>query len=193
MSLITVLRPDNPQSGSVGSEEEASLAPRAPLPEGAVLTLVVNGKSSADRVLEMIAAGLRRRLPQIAEVDVVQKESAAKALSDAEAERIAARSNLAVAGLGDCGACSSCSTLDAVALEKLGVPSTVVITEPFVGLIDRFATMAGMPGYHSIVLPHPVAARSDEELRGLIDGLADDLVAQLTEAGTRERSFAGSR
>lgn len=192
MTSITVLRPDWPKARERMSEEAGSLAQRVALADGSVLTLVENGKSSAHRVLGMVAAELRRRFPQITEVEIVSKESAAKMLTDEEAGEIAARSNLAVTGLGDCGACSSCSTLDAIALEKLGIPSTVVITEPFVGLIERFAAMAKMPSYHAVVLPHPVASRSDEELRILVEGLADDLVAQLTPVQTRGHSLAAT-
>ena len=190
MTAITVLRPDR-HGGSAESGPRVSLAPREALADGAVLTLIDNGKTHARPVLELIGEELRQRLPQISSVEFVAKSSAGKTISEAVAAGIAARSTLAVAALGDCGACSSCSALDAVTLERHGVPSAVVITEPFVGLVERFSAMAGMPGYPPVLLPHPIASRSDEELRALVAGIADQLVAQLT-AAAREAALAAA-
>lgn len=176
MSVITVLRPDKAEA-----EAEAGVpAGRTAIEDGAVLTLIDNGKSHAKIVLEMVADEVRRRVPQITHVEVFSKTSAGVVVTDDEARRIAERSTVVLAGLGDCGACSSCSTLDAIKLEQLGTPSSVVITEPFVGLVERFARTAGMPGYHNVVLPHPVATRPNDELLALTAGLADQVVEHLT-------------
>jgi len=55
-----------------------------------------------------------------------------------------------------------------------------VITEPFVGLVEKFAVTQGMPGYHNVTLPHPVATRDDTEIRALVAGRVDEVVRQLT-------------
>lgn len=183
MSVITVLRPDKPEVAQGGA---ASLpAGRAPLGDGATLVLIDNGKSHAKIVLMMVAEELQQRLPQIAHVEVFSKTSAGVTVTDDEARTLADRSTLVITGLGDCGACSSCSVLDAITFEKLGIPATAVITEPFVGLVEKFAQTVGMPGYHNVVLPHPVATRPDDEVRALVAGLADQVVAQLTAASAR--------
>jgi hypothetical protein len=182
-----VLRPDKPEA----EQAAAASAPagRAPLADGASLVLIDNGKSHAKIVLLMLAEQLRPRLPQIDHVEVFSKTSAAVTVTDDEARRLAERATLVVTGLGDCGACSSCSVLDAIKLEQLGVPATAVITEPFVPLVEHFAGTVGMPGYHNVTLPHPVATRDDDEVRGLVAGLADEVVRQLTAAPvTRELS-----
>jgi hypothetical protein len=180
MSVITVLRPDKSRSPAIVGKAESQLAERVPIRDGAVLTLIDNGKSHAKIVLELVAAEVRARIPQIATVEVFSKTSAGVILTGDEARMISERSSLVIAGLGDCGACSSCSTLDAIAFEKLGTPASVVITEPFVALVEKFAQMAGMPGYHNVVLPHPVATRPHEELRELAAGVANSIVKQLT-------------
>jgi hypothetical protein len=180
MGVITVLRPDKPEA----EQAIAASAPagRAPVPNGAALVLIDNGKSHAKIVLLMLADELRVRLPEIEHVEVFSKASAAVTVTDDEARRLAERATLVVTGLGDCGACSSCSVLDAITFEKLGVPATAVITEPFAPLVEKFAITMGMPGYHNVTLPHPVATRSDDEVRGLVAGLADEVVRQLTGA-----------
>jgi hypothetical protein len=45
------------------------------------------------------------------------------------------------------------------------VPASVVITEPFQGLVQSFAATLGLPAYHAVVVPHPVASRTLDELR----------------------------
>jgi hypothetical protein len=175
-----VLRPDKPEAAR---EAEAALpAGRAPLRAGASLTLIDNGKSHAKIVLTMVAEELRERLPEIEHVEVFSKTSAGVTVTDDEARALAERSTVVVTGLGDCGACSSCSVLDAIKFEQLGVPATAVITEPFVALVEKFAIASGMPGYHNVVLPHPVATREDAEVRSLVVGIVDRIAEQLTGA-----------
>jgi hypothetical protein len=181
VSLITVLRPDKVEAEA----KIGTLAERRPVQAGAVLTLIDNGKSHAKIVLSLLAEELSRRIPEIERVEIHSKPSAGLPVTDDEARIISEGSALVVTGLGDCGACSSCSVLDAIKLEKLGTPASAVITEPFVPLVEKFARTAGMPGYHNVVLPHPVATRSDEEVRSLVAGVADQIAEQLTGVAGR--------
>ena len=41
----------------------------------------------------------------------------------------------------------------------------MVITEPFQGIVQSFAKTLGLPAYHAVVVPHPVASRTLDELR----------------------------
>ncbi len=59
------------------------------------------------------------------------------------------------------------------------MPATLVMTEPFAGLADSFATTLGMPGYHRVMLPHPVATRSLSELGELARAVAATVCHQL--------------
>jgi hypothetical protein len=96
MATIKVYRPD------VITRAAATIpqAPREPVPEGAVLTLIDNGKPRARDLLQRIAERLRTRLP-IGRVDVFSKPTAAKAIDADEARMLAARSHLVISGLGD--------------------------------------------------------------------------------------------
>jgi len=67
-----------------------------------------------------------------------------------------------------------------VLLEREGTPATVLITEPFQVTIASAAAKLGAPGYHSLVVPHPVWGKDDAGLRELARGLVDRAVAQLT-------------
>ncbi|NPC96045.1 UGSC family (seleno)protein [Nocardioides sp. zg-DK7169] len=167
--------------------EQVPMAPRTAA-EGALrLGLIDNGKPRARELLQMLAEELGTRLP-IASVELISKPSAANPISDEEAVGLASRVDLAVAGLGDCGACTACSVHDALLMERHGVPATVLITDVFVSTVARFSAVLGTPGYHSLVVPHPVAVKPAETLRRLAAGVADAAVTQL---GAPSPAYAG--
>ena len=70
-------------------------------------------------------------------------------------------------------------------VELAGTPATVLITEPFQTVVASNAVKLGAPGYHFLVVPHPVWGKDDDELRALVSGIADAAVAQLTQAPVR--------
>ena len=174
-STIQVHIPCLPESEVV----PVSLAPR-PVAASADLRLglVDNGKPRARELLLFLADELKARLPIIS-TEMISKTSAANPISDDEAQAFAARVDVAVAGLGDCGACTACSVHDALLLERCGVPATVLITDVFVSTVARFSEVLGSPGYHSLVVPHPVAVKPTDHLRDLAAGVADAAVDQL--------------
>lgn len=69
---------------------------------------------------------------------------------------------------------------DALQFERLGIPATLVMTEPFQGLAANFAANLGAPGYPCITVPHPISTRDDAALDDLADQVADSLVLRLT-------------
>jgi hypothetical protein len=71
---------------------------------------------------------------------------------------------------------------DAIKLELHGTPATVLITEPFQSIVASQAAKLGAPGYHSLVLPHPVWGKDEDALRTLVESVADAAAAQLTKS-----------
>jgi len=67
-----------------------------------------------------------------------------------------------------------------VLIEGQGTPATVLITEPFAPIVASHAAKLGAPGYHSLVVPHPIWAKDSDGLRDLARGLVDTALAQLT-------------
>jgi hypothetical protein len=67
-----------------------------------------------------------------------------------------------------------------VLIEQLGTPATVLITEPFQGIVATSAARLGAPGYHSLVVPHPIWGKDEEGLRALARQLVDAALDQLT-------------
>jgi hypothetical protein len=45
--------------------------------------------------------------------------------------------------------------LDAINLEKQGIPAVAVVTEPFARTAAVLAELNGLPGYPFVVVPHP--------------------------------------
>lgn len=68
---------------------------------------------------------------------------------------------------------------DAIQIEQLGVPATVMITEPFQGLAASFSVTLGLAGYHSVTVPHPISSKDEAQLERLAALAADTVAAQL--------------
>lgn len=96
-SLIRIVRPDFEESSQAVSLARRE---RSDVSEPYVLTLIDNGKPNAKLLLTHAAEELRKRLP-LAEVRVHTKQSASAALDVSTADLIAARSRMAISGVGD--------------------------------------------------------------------------------------------
>ena len=62
------------------------------------------------------------------------------------------------------------------------MPATVLITEPFQTMIASHSMKLGSPGYHSLVVPHPVYGKDMDGLRALAASVAEIAWTQLTES-----------
>lgn len=73
-------------------------------------------------------------------------------------------------------------------MEKLGVPTAVVVTQPFVSSAKAMALAHGIPDYPFAVIPHPIAATGGDELEERADRVVDEVVSILStgEASSRE-------
>ena len=59
--------------------------------------------------------------------------------------------------------------LDAISLEKQGIPAVAVVTEPFVRTATAVADLNGMPGYPFVVVPHPFGSLDEAAVRARAD------------------------
>jgi hypothetical protein len=67
-----------------------------------------------------------------------------------------------------------------VRLERLGIPTAAVATEPFIDEALEQARVLGMPDYRMVFIPHPVQLLSLEELHEQADRVFDLIVSRLT-------------
>ncbi len=66
-----------------------------------------------------------------------------------------------------------------VELERRGIPTVGVATEPFVDEALEQARVLGMPDYRMVYIPHPVQLLSLDELRSYADRAFEEIVARL--------------
>jgi hypothetical protein len=71
----------------------------------------------------------------------------------------------AVSGLGTCGSCTSWTVADAVAVEGGGKAAVAAVTSEFEIHARNMASFLGHSDLKVLVLPYPLEARPDEELR----------------------------
>jgi hypothetical protein len=69
-----------------------------------------------------------------------------------------------------------------VELERHGLPTAGVATEPFLDEALEQARVLGMPDYRMVYVPHPVQLLSTEELHRYADLAFEHIVDRLTSA-----------
>ncbi len=84
-----------------------------------------------------------------------------------------------ISGLGTCGSCTSWSVHDAVTLEKQGRPAIVAVTEEFAQHAHNMANHLGHKNLKVLVLPYPLEARPEDELRTIAREFYPKFLAQL--------------
>ena len=68
---------------------------------------------------------------------------------------------------------------DGIVLERKGVATAVVVTEPFIAAARAMAALDQRPDYRFAVVPHPTAGLTDAELAAIAGPVAAELEAIL--------------
>ena len=68
---------------------------------------------------------------------------------------------------------------DGLTLERRGVPTAVICTEPFVTSADAMAALGGVPDYPYVVVPHPLGSRTMDQIREIAARSAPDVLGIL--------------
>jgi len=69
--------------------------------------------------------------------------------------------------------------LDSVHLERMGIASVVVVTEPFVAAARATARVQGLEGLAMVVIPHDYLVEGIEQVRSKVDAVVDDILERL--------------
>jgi len=72
---------------------------------------------------------------------------------------------------------------DGITLEKRGVPTAVICTEPFISSAKAMSAIGGIPDYPYVVLPHPLGSLDEERLRQRAIQAAPDVLSILLARG----------
>ena len=74
----------------------------------------------------------------------------------------------------------SCSVHDVIRLERRGVATCAIGTEPFVDEALEQDRLLGMPAYRMLFMPHLVQLLSDDELVAIADAAFPRIVERLS-------------
>jgi hypothetical protein len=138
-------------------------APRKAKLDGLRLGILDNSKWNANKLLRGASAALSANTTFTA-VNYYVKQSFSKDAAPELIEQIAQENEIVLTAIGDCGSCCSCCIRDAVALEKLGIPSAAIITTEFVKETELTLQALGMTNFTPIVIDHPVSSITQDEI-----------------------------
>lgn len=145
-----------------------------------------NGKPNAGLVMTRAAQTLAARVG--AKVALVTKkgprgESANAAIPCAPDifERLIKEADLVLTGAADCGSCTAYSVVDAIALEKAGIPAVVVTTTKFKPIAETLSAQFGLPETRLLVLPHPIGGTDAETLQAWADAGVERVIRVVVE------------
>lgn len=71
--------------------------------------------------------------------------------------------------------------LDAIILEKAGVPAVPVVTDAFDSTAREMAELWGIPDFRFVMMPHPLGSLTAEGIDFNAEGLVDKVLALLSE------------
>ena len=98
-----------------------------------------------------------------------------------------------VAGVGDCGSCSSGTVLDGILLEMKNIPSATIITNLFVNTGRAMARQWRNPDYRYLVMEHPIANLPDDLLQQRAELIAPQVVDVLLSDPRRTTADASTK
>jgi hypothetical protein len=147
---------------------------------GLRIGLLDNGKEFSDVVLEALAEALRRD-HGVTSIKFWRKGFPAKGAPFIA--EMAAETDVAISGVGHCGSSSPWSVIDAVNLEKAGVPTVALISRSFCPLGQIVARGEGHHGLPIVMLPHPIGEADQARVAQKGVDAAAECVRLLTTAG----------
>jgi hypothetical protein len=147
---------------------------------GLRIGLLDNGKEFSDVVLEALAEALRRD-HGVTSIKFWRKGFPAKGAPFIA--EMAAETDVAISGVGHCGSSSPWSVIDAVNLEKAGVPAVALISRSFCPLGQIVARGEGHHGLPIVMLPHPIGEADQGRIAQKGVDAAAECVRLLTTAG----------
>jgi hypothetical protein len=160
-------------------EEAIDFVPRPTSLRNLRIGIVENTKKNAEEVLRALAEKLGAAHGMTVTA-VVHKPQRAP-VKDAQIAELKGKTDFVIAGVGDCGACSSGSLLDAVILERAGIPAIAIVTDAFDATAREMAELWGVPKFRFVMMPHPLASLTPPDIDRRSDELSSAVIALLQE------------
>lgn len=121
-----------------------------------------NGKHNGDLLLDYLHSLLSRAFPDTEFIKAYETDPAlsgiSKDLPESEATARALlelRPDLVIAATGDCRACSAWLAIDQIQLERAGVPTLTILTQPFLKTFHNVRQNLRIGPLHCVAVPTP--------------------------------------
>ena len=170
-------------AGPTGATAAATYAARPADLRGTTIGLLENTKKNAAPFLAELGRLLVERHGAAGVVERT-KTAFAMPVSDDLLAEMSASCDVLITGVGDCGSCSASAVTDGVAFEGKGVPAAIICSDAFTASTDAMARLRGVPGYHYVTTPHPVAVLGPDQVRERAERALPGVVALLTRDGS---------
>lgn len=121
------------------------------------ISLFDNTKPNADLILETIQKNIKKNSDFISFIRV---KKPAGAPATPQQIKKAAKADVSILALGDCGSCTTWVILDAVRLEKEGTPTICICSHQFTSFAHELAKSHGLEKLRIIEIEHPIAGQS---------------------------------
>ncbi|WP_439677331.1 UGSC family (seleno)protein [Embleya sp. MST-111070] len=158
---ITILDP----TGRVGAPT-ARLAPAPAVLTGKRIAVLDNLKPHAGRIMGTIAHALAARTGATVVLEIAKVSAALPAEPELVA-RLRAEADVVLTGSADCGSCTSWSAHDTVELERLGLPTLLLVTEGFTEIAHHICALYGLPQARILTVRGPLGGSTDAELAAM--------------------------
>jgi hypothetical protein len=171
--MMELLDPTREAAGAepIYAERPASLA-------GKRVGLIENTKYNSDDILKRIGEILVRD-HGAASYKLYRKRYSSVPAHEEIIQDLVKNCDVMVAGIGDCGSCSSGTVLDGILLEMKNIPSASIITHLFVNTGRAMAKQWRNPDYRYLVMEHPIANLPEELLQQRAELIAPQVVEML--------------
>jgi hypothetical protein len=146
--------------------------------EGKRVALIENTKYNSDDILKRIGEILIRD-HGAASYKLYRKRYSSVPAHDEIIRDIEKNCDVMVAGVGDCGSCSSGTVLDGILLEMKNIPSASIITHLFDNTGRAMAKQWRNPKYRYLIMEHPIANISDQLLQQRAEAIVPGIVELL--------------
>lgn len=171
--MMQLLDPTRETEGS-----EPVYAKRPDSLKGKRVALIENTKYNSDDILKRIGEILIRD-HGAASYKLYRKRYSSVPAHDEIIRDIEANCDVMVAGVGDCGSCSSGSVLDGILLEMRNIPSASIITHLFDNTGRAMARQWRNPKYKYLIMEHPIANIAEDERQSKAELIAPQVVELL--------------
>ncbi|MBM4241676.1 MAG: hypothetical protein FJ150_08465 [Euryarchaeota archaeon] len=122
------------------------------------IALIDNTKPNADVILNTVSENLEK-------LDILNVKKPAGAAATTREIKEASKADISILAVGDCGSCTTWLILDAIKLEKEGVPTISIYSHKFSQFARSIAKAHGAENLRIVKIEHPISGQEKEDIK----------------------------